>query len=160
MFSVDVIDANDQLIECSLDGQAYYLGLSWNEFGQLWTISVRDLNKQVLVSGIRVVPLFPLLRQVRGPDLPPGEIGVDCASETVLDRRAFADGLATLWYLDADDMAELAAQETPAVAQQARPRIPASLLAPLTTAPVVPAGAIDMGGGTYLVADDGRYIVV
>lgn len=160
MMALGVIDANDQLIEAQLDDAAYYIGLSWNEFGQLWTISVRDLNKQMLVSGICVVPLFPLLRQVRSPDLPPGEIGVDCASGTALDRRSFADGLATLWYLDADDMAELAAQETPKVAVSARARIPASLLAPLTAAPVVPAGAIDMGGGTYLVDDGGRYILV
>ena len=79
MMFLNVLDANDQLLEAELDGFAYHLGLSWNEAGQLWALSVRDLDRQLLVSGIRVVPLYPLLQQVRRPELPPGEIVVDCA---------------------------------------------------------------------------------
>lgn len=108
MILLDLIDANDQLLEAELDGSAYYLGVSWNEAGQLWTISVRDLNKQVLVSGICAVPLYALLHQVRRSEMPPGELIVDCVPGTALNRSSFTDGSATLWYFDVDDMAELA----------------------------------------------------
>ena len=107
MQEIALLDANDQLIECELDAKTYYLGWSWNEAGQLWSLSVRDLDRQLLVSGIAAVPLFPLLRQVRRPGLPPGEIGVSCAPDHTLGRRSFADGAAALIYLDAADMAAI-----------------------------------------------------
>lgn len=109
MLAIGLLDANDQIVECSLDGRAYYVGMAWNEAGALWTMSVRDLDRQVLVSGIRVVPLFPLLRQVRRPELPPGEIGVECVPGTVLGRHSFVDGAAALAYFTEQDMLDLAA---------------------------------------------------
>ena len=59
-------------------------------------MSVRDLDRQLLVSGIRIVPLYPLLQQVRRPELPPGEIGVDCVPGYTLKRDSFARGDAAL----------------------------------------------------------------
>jgi hypothetical protein len=111
MMFLNVLDANDQLLEAELDGLAYYLGISWNEAGQLWSLSVRDLDRQLLVSGIRVVPLYPLLQQVRRPELPPGEIVVDCAEGYTLKRDSFASGAAGLWYFDTVDLAEIASAE-------------------------------------------------
>jgi len=111
MIAFNLLNANDQLIEAELDDLAYYLGVSWNEAGQLWTLSVRDLDRQILVSGIRIVPLYPLLKQVRRPELPPGEIIVDCAEGYTLKRDSFTTGVASLWYVDASDMAELASAE-------------------------------------------------
>ena len=102
-----MVDANDQLIECELDGGNYYIGMSWNEYGALWTMSVRDLNKQLLVSSIAVVPNFPLLRQVRRPEMPPGEFFVGAAADKALDRQSFLDNSAALIYFDATDIAAL-----------------------------------------------------
>lgn len=110
MIALNLVDANDQLLEVEMDGVPYYVGQSWNEAGQLWAISLRNLDRQLLVSGIRVVPLYPLLHQVRRPGLPLGELFVDCVPGTVLDRRSFADGAAALWYVDEEDIAELAQQ--------------------------------------------------
>jgi hypothetical protein len=105
MTPIGLIDANDQIVEANLDGTTYHLGLSWNEEGQLWTLSVRDLDRQLLVSGIAVVPLSPLLRQVRRPTLPPGEIAVDAPAGAVLNRQSFVSGDAQLWYFSPEDLA-------------------------------------------------------
>lgn len=111
MTPFDLLDTNDQLHEAELDGATYSVTFSWNEEAQRWTMSLRNLNRDVLVSGIAVVPLWPMLRQVRTLDMPPGEFVVDCLPGTVLDRRSFANGAASLWYFTADDVASLIAAE-------------------------------------------------
>jgi hypothetical protein len=104
MMVLGVIDANDQIIEADLDGTTYHVGLSWNEEGQLWTMSLRDLDQQILVSGIALVPLSPLLRQVRRPSLPPGELAIEAAPGSILDRQSFSSGRARLWYFSPEDL--------------------------------------------------------
>lgn len=109
MIALPVIDANDMLIEAQLGDAPYYIGLSWNETGGFWALGLRDLNREVLVSGISAVPNWPLLRQVRRPELPPGELVVGAAPDHAMGRRSFADGSAVLVYFDEDDLAELTA---------------------------------------------------
>jgi hypothetical protein len=109
VISIPLLDENDQLLEADLDGEIYYIGFSWNEEAQRWTTSLRNLNRDILVSAIAVLPLWPLLRQYRTAALPPGEFVVACLPRTVLTRDSFVDGTATLFYFDEQDMAELAA---------------------------------------------------
>lgn len=105
MMQLGVIDANDQMIEATLDGQVFNVGLSWNEECQLWTISLRDLNLDVLVSGIAVVPAWPLLQQFRRPEFPLGELAVYTPVGVGLDRQSFASGTAGLYYFFASEIA-------------------------------------------------------
>ena len=109
MIVVSVIDANDQLIECEFEGTPFYIGLSWNEFGQFWSLNVRDLNRQTLASNIALVQNWPLFRQVRRPVLPPGELFVGAAAGHKLNRRSFVDGLAVLVYFDLFDIEQMRA---------------------------------------------------
>ena len=104
MMQIGIIDANDMLIEAELDGTLYYIGLSWNQEGQLWTFSIRDLNREVLTSGISVVPRWPLLMQVRRPELPPGEIAVEIMTGKKLGRKSFVDGSAYMYYFSPEDL--------------------------------------------------------
>lgn len=104
MILIPVIDANDQLAEADLDGGAYYVGLSWNQEGGFWTLSVRDLAGEVLTSGIPLVADWPLLHQVRRPGHPPGEFAVWLKDGATLDRGAFLRGEAALFYLMAEDL--------------------------------------------------------
>lgn len=110
MILIPLIDANDQLVEARLDDKAYHLTVSWNEECGRWTMSVRDLNSDAMVSGIALVPSYPLLRQVRRVEMPPGEFLVDAPPASAMGRDAFASGSAYLWYLSRDDVEELAAQ--------------------------------------------------
>ena len=111
MTPIPVADLNDQLLEATLDGRSYHLTVSWNEEAQRWTMSLRNLDTDTLVSGIALVPLYPLLRQIRQANLPPGEFGIDAPPGYPMRRDAFTSGVASLWYFSADDMLELAAQD-------------------------------------------------
>lgn len=105
MMQIGLIDANDQLVEAELDSDVYHLGLSWNEEGQLWTMSVRDLNRTLLISGIAVVPFALLLRQVRRPGLPSGDFAVITTTLGMrLVRSSFVDGTAALVYASLEDL--------------------------------------------------------
>ena len=104
---VGIIDVNDQLIEAELSGKTYYLGVSWNEEAQMWTLSVRNLDKQLLIGGIAMVPLYPLLRQLRRDDFPPGELIIAISGEQrqMLHRNSFKNGEAVLFYVEPEDLA-------------------------------------------------------
>lgn len=105
---IGVLDLNDQLIEAELTGRTFYLGISWNEEGQLWTLSVRNLDRQVLVSGIAIRALYPLLRQVRRENFPPGEIivAISGAQRQHLHRDSFKNGEAVMFYVEPEDLAD------------------------------------------------------
>jgi hypothetical protein len=103
MIQLGIIDANDMLVEAELDDSVYNIGLSWNQEGQLWTISVRDLNFSLLVSGIAAVPGFPLLYQVRRTELPPGQLWIYSVNNNKLNRKSFVNGEAGLFYFTAEE---------------------------------------------------------
>lgn len=105
---IGIIDANDQLIEAELSGRTYYLNISWNEEMQDWSMGLRNLDKEVLVSGIMMVPLYPLLRQMRRDDFPPGEliIAISGANRQDLHRQSFINGEAVLFYVEPEDLAD------------------------------------------------------
>src|SRR3712207_3612816 len=105
MILLQTIDANDQLIEAELDGQTFYVGASWNEEGQFWTLSLRNLSGVMLASCIPAIPEWPLLFQIRNPSMPPGELGVWLRQNATLDREAFLRGDAALVYLEAAELA-------------------------------------------------------
>lgn len=104
MIIFGVIDANDMLIEAELDNSVYHVGLSWNQEGQLWTLSIRDLNFSILLSGIAVVPSYPLLYQVSRTYLPPGQIAAYSVNDKPITRNSFVLGEAALVYLTAEDL--------------------------------------------------------
>jgi hypothetical protein len=49
---------------------------SWNTRGSFWSMSLSDANGNALVSGVRLVTMFPLLDQHPGLDMPPGSLFV------------------------------------------------------------------------------------
>ena len=106
MIQLGIIDANDMLIEAELEDSVYNIGLSWNQEAQFWTLSIRDLNYSLLVSGIAVVPTFPLLNQIRRTYFPPGEIMVYSVNDKPIKRNSFVNGEASIIYFTADEMAE------------------------------------------------------
>lgn len=58
-----------------LDGRQYTLGLSWNQFGSFWTLSLWDAEESAIVLGVRVNTNWPILRYYRyDPRTPRGEL--------------------------------------------------------------------------------------
>lgn len=54
MIRLPVIDANDQLLEAELDGQVFFVRLSWNSEGEFWSLGLADFERTVVLAGIRV----------------------------------------------------------------------------------------------------------
>lgn len=98
---IPAIAAPDQRAEALLDGRTYYVGRSWNETGQLWTLSLRDAEDQALIAGIAITPNFPLLAQFRRPGLPPGEFVAEYYGQgDTIGRDDFGSGVAVLTYVE------------------------------------------------------------
>jgi hypothetical protein len=106
MMTISVIDANSQAIEAVLDDQTYYIILDWNDTGQYWEMGIRNYAYQTLVDGICVAPNFPLLKQFKYVDLPPGDI--QCVNVNDIDgppsRDDFTSGNFQMIYMEYVDL--------------------------------------------------------
>lgn len=102
MISLPIIDANDFIFEADLEGQTYFIRMSWNSEGEFWVLSLEDYNQNILLAGIRVVPDTPLLAMFRHVAVPPGEIWAVLMDDTRGDflRSDFVDGTAALIYVE------------------------------------------------------------
>lgn len=59
----------------TLDGRVYTIGLAWNQLTEGWFLSLLDSEERPIISGVRVVSNWPLLRWKRfDPRCPPGEL--------------------------------------------------------------------------------------
>lgn len=105
MQEIPVIDANDSIVEIELDGDVYYIRMSWNSEGEFWSLSVEDYARTVLIAGVLVVPFAQLLVPFHHLALPAGEIYaalMDDTREQFL-RTDFADGSGHLIYVPAGE---------------------------------------------------------
>lgn len=98
MFVIPLIDQNSQAIESDLDDTVYYIVINWNESAQAWEMGVRDSGYNLLITGIRMVPMYPLLQQFKYPELPPGELIVHDYTLTQ-SRRIPRNGFQTQRYM-------------------------------------------------------------
>lgn len=64
----------DQEIEITLDGRPYIFHILWNEDYGYYTLSILTVQGVSLVSSIKMVKGFPLLRQHTDSRLPSGEL--------------------------------------------------------------------------------------
>lgn len=104
MIQIPVLDTNDSLCEVVLDGETYFLHLSWNEEDAFWTLGIENANHAVLVQSIKVVPDAPLLRWVRRNYLPPGELIASTPDRRdAVSRADLIDGTVPLIYISAEE---------------------------------------------------------
>lgn len=101
MFEIIPVDANDQVIEATLDDTVYFIGLSWNSTGELWTMSLRNGEGTLVISGLAVVINHPLTFGKRYLGMPKGELIV---TGTQPDRLSFIEGRAVLHYVPLADL--------------------------------------------------------
>jgi len=74
-----------QEIEVVLDGNPYNINLTYNDRYDFWTMSFLTLEDVKLVSGIKVVLGYPLLRQWVDKGLPAGEIIATDTTDNEID---------------------------------------------------------------------------
>jgi len=68
---VDGNDANFD-VRFDLDGAEYRLGLRFNDRDQSWFFDMFDISGTLIRSGVKLVPNFPLNRQIADEIAPPG----------------------------------------------------------------------------------------
>lgn len=100
-----------------LDGREYVLALRWSQREARFYLDLADATGAPLISAMKLLPGWPLLYRHRGIDgVPPGELMVLDPRPTPappgLDELGDVMQLA---YIDAADVATLAAGQTPAV---------------------------------------------
>jgi hypothetical protein len=59
-----------------LDGAAYVLRFQWNQREATWTLDLYDADSVAIVTGLVLVPSWPLLSLVTDARRPPGELVV------------------------------------------------------------------------------------
>lgn len=102
MREIPTIDVNDSVIEIELEGNVYYIHLSWNSEGEFWVLGLQDYTRAVVLAGVLVVPNVPLLTMFHHLAIPAGEIYavlMDDTREQFL-RTDFADGSGHLVYIE------------------------------------------------------------
>jgi len=104
MVKLALLDANDFVQSVLLDDEPYKLHFAWNDTSKAWTLDLRDSHGKDIVRGIRIVPNFPLLHQMKRNGLPKGEFMAVIVNFTwndcqTIGRRDFLNGRASLVYI-------------------------------------------------------------
>ena len=99
---IAVPDLNDSFSRVVLDGTQYLIRFTWNDTAQRWSFGLYTIQREPLVQGQRMVPLFPLNLQIMGEEFPRGIFGVFSDLERV-GRHDFLDGRAAFAYVSAGE---------------------------------------------------------
>lgn len=101
MQTLAFLDGPDILTTVTLDGTQYKIRVLWNDIGKYWTLSLRTVDNDSLLEGVKAVPDFPLLVPYHRPGIPAGELMVITMDTTIqtVNRSDFANGKAILAYV-------------------------------------------------------------
>ena len=104
MFTIEIPDHNDNLVEVELDEEIFFLHFSWNETAQYWTLSIENAYNDELISCLPLLPHRALIQPVRNNELPLGElITIREDDHATIGRADFKNGTAQLVYVSVDD---------------------------------------------------------
>lgn len=90
--------------DTELDGVIYRLRFAWSGRDLAWYLTLKTHADETIRSAIKLVPHFPLLRKVRHPRRPPGELTV--VTTAPITRHNLGTE-ARLVYLSTDDIARV-----------------------------------------------------
>lgn len=90
--------------EVVLDNIPYRLSFNWNTRGGFWSMSIADRDEVKLLSGIKLVMNYGLIRRYPGRGQPPGEFIVADPSLQIekAERNDFQDKI-SLVYISEDE---------------------------------------------------------
>mgnify|MGYP003265803221 CR=1 FL=1 len=96
-------DANDIVVSVELDGNKYYLRITWNQVGDFWTMHLWDSHREPLLCNIKLVPNYPLLINHHRPGVPTGNFLLLTNGSKPISRDSFSTGAAALVYVSEDE---------------------------------------------------------
>lgn len=89
-----------------LDGRVYELTLLWMARLQAWSLDLAIADGATIVSGLMLIPNWPLLERLRHPERPPGELWVLDDAGAGITRQNLGREV-TLLYLEPEDLREI-----------------------------------------------------
>ena len=94
--------------EIILDNVPYRFSFNWNTRGEFFTMSIADRDEVKLLSGIKLVMDFELIRRYPGRGQPPGELYVIDPSGQLerVGRNDFQDKV-SLVYVEENEVATI-----------------------------------------------------
>jgi len=95
---IAVPNYNDSYSKVVLDGTQYQLRLTWNDTAQRWYFGIYTALREPIVTGLKLVPQFPLNLQYIDERMPSGVFGVYSKLNAV-GRNDFLNGKAVFAYI-------------------------------------------------------------
>lgn len=95
---IEVPQMNDSISRVSLDKRQYFLRFTYRDTGDYWVLGIYDSLQNIIVSGIKIVPQFPVNLFIGNPDLPDGIFGVLTKQDRV-GHKDFWDDTASFVFI-------------------------------------------------------------
>ena len=92
--------------QVTLDNVPYILEFSWNDRGNYWYIDISKTDQTSIITGIKLVLNYDILRQHVMPDLPTGQLYIiDTTGDfTKIKRDDFENGRLQIVYVSKDEI--------------------------------------------------------
>lgn len=98
MIRINVENRQDCFSRIMIDSKSYLLRTTYNNEYDYWTLGIYTDAREPIVSGIKMVPNFPLLRYLHRTDLPYGTFTIITKEERI-GKDSFKNGDAVLYYI-------------------------------------------------------------
>lgn len=96
---ISVADANDQVLEATLNNEKWFIRMLWNETGQYWSMSINDYKNEALLYNLKITANYQIGAAYFSNDkLPQGGFIVETNREDKVLRNDFKDKIATLYF--------------------------------------------------------------
>ena len=95
-------------IELDINSKIYNLHFLYNEYANFWNFSIIDYNQNNILSGVKIIPNFPLIYYYKNSELPIGDFYCKIVDKnSVIDRNSFKNSKAKFFHISNDELAML-----------------------------------------------------
>lgn len=104
MQTIELYSDDDYYVQLLGDGVLFYLHMQWNSEAEFWSLALENYNRELIVSGVKIVPNLRLLKLYSYIDgMPAGELIVLSDSQQI-SKTDFAEGYAQMYYVTAAEL--------------------------------------------------------
>ena len=96
---IEVPDMNDSVCRIVLNGTQYQIRFTWHDISGYWYFSVQDALNNPILTGVKIVPMFPLnVFYYSVAAMPSGVFGV-FTEQPRIERKDFTEGRAQFVFI-------------------------------------------------------------
>lgn len=105
MVYIQLPDMNDSFSRLVLQGKEYLARFTYSDTDDSWTFGLYKGTREPIITGMKLVPCFPINRYFKSKDMPDGIFGVLTKLDRV-GRNAFTSGDAKFVFIPTDEITE------------------------------------------------------